>query len=132
MKDGFTFEVSAKLKKAFEEMPEKATKAASASLYQEAEKIMTDSKENYVPVDTATLKGSGTVLLPEVKNRQVTVTMGYGGNAEDYALIQHENLEFKHPNGGQAKYLEIPFKKAVGEGMKNRIGEYIFSAIGGN
>lgn len=27
-----------------------------------------------------------------------------------YAIYQHENLEYKHPNGGQAKYLEQPAK----------------------
>lgn len=28
-----------------------------------------------------------------------------------YALIQHERLDFEHPQGGKAKFLEDPFEK---------------------
>lgn len=130
---GFDITISKKMKKALKEMPEIATKAIESALYQEAEKIMTDSKENYVPVDTSNLKQSGTVLPPENKNGVITVEMGFGGLAEDYALIQHENLEFKHPNGGQAKYLEVPFKKSVSAaGFKIRIGQKVAKAIKAN
>lgn len=31
----------------------------------------------------------------------------------DYALIQEVNEEYIHPNGGQAHYLEEPFREAV-------------------
>lgn len=52
-------------------------------------------------------------LLAQVKNitsrykrkGQVLVSVGYGAL---YAIYVHENLENKHPNGGQAKYLENP------------------------
>ena len=33
----------------------------------------------------------------------------------DYALIQEVNEEYVHPNGGQAHYLEEPFRNAVTE-----------------
>lgn len=33
----------------------------------------------------------------------------------DYALIQEVNEEYNHPNGGQAHYLEEPFRDAVKE-----------------
>jgi hypothetical protein len=33
----------------------------------------------------------------------------------DYAFIQEVNEEYRHPNGGQAHYLEEPFEKAVAE-----------------
>lgn len=33
----------------------------------------------------------------------------------DYALIQEVNEEYNHPNGGQAHYLEEPFRDAVTE-----------------
>jgi hypothetical protein len=34
--------------------------------------------------------------------------------------VQHENLEYHHPKGGSAKYLEIPLKAAA-DGMTDRI-----------
>ena len=127
MKDGISFELSAEIKQYFKEAPEKALKASKAALYAEAEGIMTQSKE-IVPIDTTTLRQSGTVLLPEVKDGKVTVTMGYGGNAEPYSLIVHEDLEAHHPRGGTAKFLEIPLKQAVG-GMLSRIASDIKKAI---
>ena len=33
----------------------------------------------------------------------------------DYALIQEVNEDYNHPNGGQAHYLEEPFRDAVKE-----------------
>lgn len=33
------------------------------------------------------------------------------GFSEEYALIQHENMEYRHKPGKQAKYLENPFKE---------------------
>lgn len=46
-----------------------------------------------------------------------------------YALRQHEDLSFKHPNGGQAKFLEQPFKeninaytKQIGDAIKKEVG----------
>lgn len=83
--------------------PEKA----GAALFKRAEVIMTDSKQNYVPVDTGALRGSGHVQLPEHHGNEVTVTMGYGGVAEAYAIPQHENLSYNHTVGGP-KYLERP------------------------
>ena len=130
MKDGISFELSAELKQYFKEAPEKALQSSKAVLYAEAEGIMTQSKE-IVPVDTSTLRQSGTVLLPEVQDGKVTVTMGYGGNSEPYALIVHENLEAHHPRGGTAKYLEIPLKQAAG-GMLNRIAADIKKAVKGS
>jgi hypothetical protein len=90
----------------------KAQQVSGAALYQEAELIMADSKEFYVPVDTGTLKNSGHVQQPEIEGATVSVTMGYGGAAEDYAIVQHERLEFRHPVGGP-KYLERPLLAAA-------------------
>lgn len=38
----------------------------------------------------------------------------------DYALIQEVNEEYEHPNGGQAHYLEEPFREAVDEFYERR------------
>lgn len=40
----------------------------------------------------------------------------------NYAGVQHENEEFNHPRGGQAKYLEKPFLEGV-ERIINRLEE---------
>lgn len=42
----------------------------------------------------------------------VDVLVGY---TQHYAVYVHENLESNHPNGGQAKYLEQPFRELAPE-----------------
>mgnify|MGYP001574695675 CR=1 FL=1 len=61
-------------------------------LRREAETIMTDSKQNYVPTDISTLKTSGFVQPVQVTPTNVTVTLGYGGAAQAYALYVHEGI----------------------------------------
>lgn len=51
--------------------------------------------------------------IREAKFRDVLV--GYSAN---YALHVHENLEMKHPNGGQAKFLEQPARENVDNYLK--------------
>jgi hypothetical protein len=83
-----------------------------AALYQEAEKVMTVSKAQYVPVDSGALRASGEVLPPEISPGHVSVTLAFGNSSVNYALIVHENLEARHPVGS-AKYLEIPLLEAA-------------------
>lgn len=98
-----------------------ATAAAVAGpLYREAQGILSDSQP-LVPVEFGTLKGSGHVTMPTVSIHGVEVTIGYGGAARDYAIIQHERLDFQHPRGGQAKYLEQPALEH-GATMGERLG----------
>jgi hypothetical protein len=104
-------------------IPQVARLGAARVLYEEAEKIMTNSKENYVPVDTGTLRDTGTVEQPEIDEAGiVSVTMGYGGPSAPYALYVHEipappeqsagGRSAEH-TVGQWKYLEIPTLEAV-------------------
>lgn len=90
------------------------------ALYLEAELIMTDSKQNYVPVDTGVLRNSGTVTKPVITNKSVEVTLGYGGPAADYAVVVHEYP----PNVGQGKnkYLSRPLNKAE-RGLVTRVAD---------
>lgn len=37
---------------------------------------------------------------------------------QPYAQIQHENLDWQHPRGGQAKYLEVPLFANYAELMR--------------
>lgn len=97
---------------------DKAVQALKKELYLEAEGVMTQSKE-LVPVDTGTLKGSGTVKLPREENGVVVQELGFGGPAANYAVFVHENTVVFH-KVGVAKFLEIPFRQAE-RGMVDRI-----------
>lgn len=98
-----------------------------AALYAEGWGIMTDSKTQ-VPVDLGTLRASGTVLQPEHTAGKVTVTIGYGGPAQAYALVQHERADYQH-RVGKAKYLEDP-AKAAAPGFAARIAARVRRMIG--
>ncbi len=77
------------------------------------------------PVDLGDLRGSGQaaiegqVIAKGNKDGNLTMSGIAPKNAQSgsveftapYARIQHERLDFKHPQGGEAKYLENPFRK---------------------
>jgi len=95
-----------------------APEAAAAALFEHGELVMADSKEHYVPVDEAILKGSGHVQPPKKRGDEVSVTLAYGGPAKDYAIVQHESAKiqlgrevdrsFGVSRVGGWKYLERP------------------------
>ena len=113
-------ELVAAMKKAMTLFP----KFLGKELYQEGERIMTDSKANYAPVDLGTLRSSGFVQQPVFNKTSAEVTLGYGGAAASYAVIQHENMSYRHTVGGP-KYLERPVLHAK-KSMSNRIGKSAF------
>lgn len=63
---------------------------AAAALEREAERIMTHAKQDYVPVDTGALRGSGQVAPADIAGTKVSVELGFGNAAVDYAMIVHE------------------------------------------
>jgi hypothetical protein len=74
-----------------------------SGLVQIAEEIMTDSKTNYVPVDTGNLRNSGFVEPVRLTPNTVRIRLGFGNAAANYALAVHEA-----PSGygqGKNKYL---------------------------
>ena len=91
----------------------RAKQAVGAGLYGVANNVMTAAKR-IVPVDVGTLKGSGYVTMPENKGNNITVEEGFGGAAKDYAVVQHERTDYRHPGGGEAKYLEKPMMEQTG------------------
>lgn len=113
-------------------------KATEDALYLEGEKIMTKSKQDYVPVDDGTLRSSGHVKKPERRGKEVSVRMVYGGSSAPYALTIHENpsvhdpptwrgVEVKfHPDGRGPKYLQKPMNEAI-PGMSSRIAAHLES-----
>jgi hypothetical protein len=62
-----------------------------------------------VPEDLGPLRASQHMTIPKVGNKMMTLAIRYGGPSEQYALAQHERMDYVHPKGGQAKYLEEPF-----------------------
>ena len=104
-------------------------RAIGAALYQEAEAIMADSKENYVPVVTGALRASGHVNPPVYAGSVVSVMLGYGNSSVRYAAKTHENPRSGKTGGvspkgkpyapgtwsrvGQWKFLELPIQKVL-------------------
>lgn len=85
--------------------------AAIRGLHMAMEHVLQRSRE-LVPNDEGTLERSGRTVIDE---RTLTGAVTYGeGGAEAYAVVQHENLEYHHPGGRQAKYLEQPMREERG------------------
>ena len=84
---------------------------AGQAMYTLATHIGNESQA-LVPVDTGVLRGSMDITRQKSFTQKTTrAEISYGGPAAPYALIQHEDMEFNHPTGGEAKYLEKPFLK---------------------
>ena len=79
---------------------------------------------------TGVLRSSGNVLPPSVVKDEVFVEVVYGGAAKKYAMIQHENIAFKHPRGGKAFYLRDPID-ARRTGLERRLAVVIEAQIRG-
>lgn len=105
---GASFEINGlkELQATLSKLADEQTQKAAGALYRIAEQIMREAKEQ-TPVRDGILRASGTVSLPDVGPDGVTVTMGFGGAAEAYAVEQHENLQYRH-TVGNAKFLERP------------------------
>lgn len=114
--------------------------AAGTALYLEAEHILRDSKDNYVPVDEGTLRDFGHVTKPERSGLDITLKIVYGGAASPYALAIHEHpskysppswqgkeINFS-PQGRGPKYLEKPFNEAL-PGMSARLAKRISDSL---
>lgn len=92
-------------------------RAIESSLTKEAFDIMAES-QRVVPRKTGRLRASKAVDVSR-SPRGWTATLGYGGDASEYALYQHElhplsNPAYINPNvqGTQAKFLEGPVMAA--------------------
>ena len=72
-------------------------RAAVESLKAAAKGVLAEAKK-LAPVEDGKLRKSGKVVVDDT-----TVAVVFRA---PHAWIQHERLDYKHPNGGQAKYLE--------------------------
>lgn len=62
------------------------------------------------PIEEGTLRGSGDLDVEEGR-ASVTATVSFN---TVYAARQHEELDWRHPRGGQAKYLESVIRERAG------------------
>jgi hypothetical protein len=113
--------------RAFKMLGANGPKAMGAALWKEGNNIMNAAKE-ITPVKFGVLKNSGIVNLPEISGDTVSVTMGFGGAASDYAVLQHEEASFYHTPPTQYKFLEQPFKEAQ-DGMEVRIAQDLWDKL---
>jgi hypothetical protein len=77
----------------------RGVRKAAAHILRRAQKL--------VPYLTGELEESGH-LEERKKGGDVSVDIVF---EKPYAIVQHENLDFEHPNGRQAKYLETPIRE---------------------
>lgn len=100
-----SFAMSAKKLTTFGRMMGASVPAALRAI---GEEIMTDAKASSpgrgVPVDLGALRASGQVDGPRSDG---TVLLSFGDSSTDYALVQHENLDYHHEIG-EARYLVRP------------------------
>lgn len=84
---------------------EEVRKAVTVGVRAVAENVRTNSMRR-TPVDLGTLRASHFIdEVGEVGDTIFTTVSVGGGAAEDYAVIQHERLDFHHDEG-EAKFLE--------------------------
>ena len=115
-----------------------AEKAGLKALRTGAEGILTEAIDE-TPVETGTLRRSGTVTVGALPDgAQVYEAAKAGTDQKDayrketgkekaiyvsfntpYARRQHEELDYNHPLGGKAKYLEDPFNR-----LKKKVLKY--------
>lgn len=77
---------------------------------------------NRAPIDTGKLRKSCVVDEAEIGN--LSIKVGYSPDVDHYAMVQHERLDFNHPRGGEAKFLENPLNE-----NRERYTEYIGKKI---
>ena len=93
-------------------------------LLEEAPRIEETAKIR-TPEKTGKLKESVKVRVSRDKRKPGLYAQASARNrGYDYALIQHENLSYNHPNGGQAKFLESAFVEGV-ERIERRIEQEV-------
>lgn len=78
------------------------------------------------PVETGALRGSMENSV-EVKDGEVIGEIRF---TEKYAAAQHEHVEYRHPQGGEAKYLERAALEKADE-VRAKMAEQLSQLFGG-
>lgn len=74
----------------------------ATAIYKLGVAIMGDALPR-TPVEFGVLRSSGYVGAPQGQGAHAQVEVGFG---TQYAIPQHERMDYKHPRGGGPKYLE--------------------------
>lgn len=121
-KASFTIDRVARFNDLMNRYDETIADVVTKSLRESLEAVLTESKEQYVPIDTGFLKNSGGVRVEEDGRVIIEYTA-------DYALAVHEIN--KHYKGGkQWKYLETPMKAHLGD-INAKLKEDVAAALSG-
>jgi hypothetical protein len=119
MADGMTVDVVGleRSMAGLDRLVERVRAAATAALGAELEGVMEASKE-LCPIDTRALVESGGVSDPHEVADQTVYSLSYGGDNGEvyYALDEHENMEYRHAPGKEAKFLQKPLNEWLGPG----------------
>lgn len=98
------------------------TRRLDDDLYEGARIILKDSNER-VPKREGHLVGTGVIKRDRAGNNAVAIEYG-----TPYARWIHEHLSFKHPGGGQAKFLETALLVKGHEAI-NKAGEHLWGRL---
>lgn len=98
------------LRAVLQKIPEAVRDAAEASFRKSILDLEGKARE-LAPIDLGDLRGSAYSDVGFTTWGLEAVA----GFTEPYALLQHEDMEFNHPKGGQAKYLEQPLKENIAQ-----------------
>lgn len=74
----------------------------AVAIYKVGVAILGDSLPR-TPVEFGVLRSSGYVSAPQGEGVKASVEVGFG---TQYAVPQHERMDYRHPRGGGPKYLE--------------------------
>jgi len=102
-------------------------KSAALGALQKCAADLQNKSSNQAPIDKGDLRANCSVSPLQEEAGVFYYKVGYD---LPYAIIQHERLDFNHPKGGKAKYLEDPYnenkrqyeryvKDAVRQALKN-------------
>lgn len=107
------------------ERAKRAMREAARVGTKQAGDLVVERAREIVPFDEGTLSNSGTAEAHKLLAvTEVSFNM-------DYAVDQHENLFYRHPNGRQAKYLENPLFDSAKD-IREIISGAVRRRFGGN
>lgn len=89
----------AQMRSTLRKIAEQYPKKVAAALYVEASIEMAEAKRRtpVAAVNGGTLRASGLVSEPIIEGENISVTMSFGGAAQDYCLAVHEHLSEHSP-----------------------------------
>lgn len=104
-------------------------KAGNTGLLRLTQQIYTLSQQR-VPLDDGQLSLGARVFSDDNNAINYNTAVSYGNSlpSSEYAVIQHENLSYRHKSGEQAKFLESAFLEYESEAL-NYIGYSIRSVL---